>query len=113
MNDGQTPVFRILIAEDNPADVRLLGEALKATPLKYDVHLVTDGAEALTAVQLAGSKPGLPCPDLFVLDWHLPRIDGLQVLEAFRANTNCRTTPVLIFTSSVSPNGVAQRFAIM
>jgi len=93
---------QILIAEDDPGDYRLLCEALNESNVMCEVQLVTDGEQALRTVRLAG-QTGHPCPDIFLLDIHLPRVDGLAVLRAFRANENCTQTPVLILSTSLSP----------
>ena len=54
-------------------------------------------------MQHAG-KSGNPCPDILLLDIHLPRVDGLEVLRAFRANENCTQTPVLVLSTSIAPS---------
>jgi CheY-like chemotaxis protein len=96
-------VTKILLAEDNPADQRLISEALKRAGLNPSVQLVKDGEAALCAAQMAG-RDEVPCPDLFILDLHMPRVDGHEVLRAFRANEYCRHTPVVVLTSLASPS---------
>jgi CheY-like chemotaxis protein len=93
----------ILLAEDNPADQRLVAEALTIHELSHTLHIVEDGEEALRTVKIVGYTGQVRCPDLLILDLHLPRIDGLEVLREFRANENCANVPVLVFTSSISP----------
>lgn len=93
----------ILLAEDNPADQRLVVEALTMHELSHTLQIVEDGEEALRAVKVAGRAGQVGCPDLLILDLHLPRIDGLEILREFRANENCANVPVLVFTSSISP----------
>jgi CheY-like chemotaxis protein len=93
----------ILLAEDNPADQRLIAESLNFNGLEHVLHVVSDGEQALTAAQLAGSTCQAPCPDVLILDLGLPRVDGLEVLRAFRANEHCIHTPVIVFSSSVAP----------
>ena len=94
---------RILLAEDNPADQRLISESLNFNGLSHTLHVVADGEQAVTAARLAGSAGQSPCPDMFILDLGLPRVDGLEVLRVFRANEHCVHTPVIVFSSSVSP----------
>jgi two-component system, chemotaxis family, response regulator Rcp1 len=96
--------IQILLTEDNPADVRLLEEAINEQCLDCDLHVFDDGEEALKFAAVAGNDGQPPCPDIFLLDLHLPKIDGLDVLRRFRQNSNCLTTPVVIFSSSISPN---------
>jgi CheY-like chemotaxis protein len=97
----------ILLAEDNPADQRLISEAFSLHGVVHKLEIIENGADALNAAATAGMAGGVACPDLFILDLHLPYVDGLEVLKAFRENPHCKRTPVLLFTSSVDP--VARR----
>jgi two-component system, chemotaxis family, response regulator Rcp1 len=99
----------IWLAEDNEADVRLMEEALREHTLKYDLRICRDGEEALRMADAAGVSGQEPCPDILILDLHLPKVDGPEVLRRFRANTNCANTPVIVFSSSISP---ADRLAV-
>lgn len=96
------PIIKILLVEDSPADQRLFMEALRHHELNHKIHIVNNGEEALRLAHKAG-QPESPCPDIFVLDLGLPRVDGIEILRAFRANDNCSDTPVLVLTSSSSP----------
>jgi CheY-like chemotaxis protein len=93
---------QIWLAEDNEADVRLMEEALHEHGLRYQLLVCRDGEEALRLADSAGIDDA-PCPDLLILDLHLPKVDGPAVLRHFRANDNCRNTPVFVLSSSVSP----------
>ena len=73
--------MRILLAEDNPADVYLIQLALSKHGVDNPVHVSTDGRDALDAVadHEARSDPnGLA---LIILDLNLPRHDGIEILE--------------------------------
>jgi two-component system response regulator len=94
---------QILLAEDNPADQRLIAESLNFNNLWHHLRVVSDGEEALSAVRLAGYEGQPPCPDVLILDLGLPRVDGLEVLRVFRSNENCKHTPVIVFTASIAP----------
>jgi DNA-binding response OmpR family regulator len=89
--------------EDNEADVRLMEEALHEQSLAFRMHVCRDGEEARRLAGIAGENDAEPCPDLFILDLHLPKVDGPEVLRTFRANRNCAKTPVIVFSSSMSP----------
>lgn len=93
----------ILLAEDNDAAVRLLTECFVEVHLEHELERAADGEAALEKARTAGHPGGPPCPDLFIIDLGLPRVDGAEVLRAFRANENCTHTPAIVFTSSVSP----------
>jgi CheY-like chemotaxis protein len=95
--------LQVLLAEDNRADVLLVGEALAAHGIVYQLRLVRDGEEALKLLARIG-KPGEPaCPDVFLLDLNLPKVDGVDVLQAFRNHPQCGETPVIVLSSSDAP----------
>jgi DNA-binding response OmpR family regulator len=98
---------RILLVEDNPADVFLVREALAWNEIKSQLFVVRDGDEAIRLVQEIERTPG-PCPDLVVLDVNLPRKSGFEVLRRVRASVKCGVAPVAILTSSEAPGDRAE-----
>lgn len=88
----------ILLIEDNAADVELTLAALRRNNLANEIHLCRDGEEALT--YLLGSEPPPPTIKLILLDLKLPKLDGLQVLRAIKADPRTRKLPVVVLTSS-------------
>jgi two-component system response regulator len=96
--------MRIFLAEDNPADVYLLREALGVDQdTQLELLVVQDGEEALDFVYRRGKFVSVPNPDLVVLDLNLPKSDGNDVLKAIRETEDLRDVPVVILTSSDSP----------
>jgi two-component system, chemotaxis family, response regulator Rcp1 len=97
-------VHRILLAEDNPGDVLLFREALRVCGLAYELVVAEDGEKALRLLENIGT-PGNPAPpDLIVLDVNLPRHSGQEVLRWVRGNATLAAVPVIILTSSASPD---------
>ena len=94
---------RILVAEDNPADVYLLREALSQEELQVELVVVSDGEKALEYVQRQGEFRDAAVPDLVVLDLNLPKSDGSDVLRCIREADAYRGVPVVVLTSSDSP----------
>ena len=92
----------ILLAEDNPRDVELTLAALEEHRLANDVIVVRDGAEALDYLHRRGSFAGRSAgnPAVVLLDLKMPKVDGLQVLEAIKSSEQLRTIPVVMLTSS-------------
>jgi len=93
----------ILLVEDNPDDEELTLRALRTSNVLNEVVVARDGAQALEYLHRhpsADSDPAPPLPDLVLLDLKLPKVDGLQVLEAIRADARTRLLPVVILTSS-------------
>ena len=95
---------KIMVIEDNASDVFLLRRALIAMPgADFDLEVATDGERAL---QLIDNRDGHReiYPGVILLDLHLPRHDGLEILGAIRKNPGFANTPVLVTTNAVSPN---------
>jgi len=101
MTTGFTDVPpRILLIEDNPADVYLIRESFKENGLHCAIENINDGEDALAYVRRV---PFSPLPDLIILDLNLPKAEGGDILEAIRASGSFSAVPVVIFTSSDSP----------
>jgi CheY-like chemotaxis protein len=97
----------LLLVEDNPADVLLLVTALSETGLSPELHVVTDGEQAIRYIEGIDhdDKAG---PDMFVLDLNLPKRSGLEVLRTIRSSKNCRNTPVVMLSSEDSSRDRAE-----
>jgi CheY-like chemotaxis protein len=90
---------QIVLAEDNPADALLVRHALREHDIHCDLHIVSDGESALALIDRLDLDSKLPCPDLLLLDVHLPKCDGFQVLDGLRASERCGLTPVVVLAS--------------
>ena len=95
---------KILIIEDNSNDEMLLLRQLKKASLEQHIKVVRDGRKALGYLTEAGEK-GDHLAAVF-LDLGLPGIDGLQLLEAIRADARLRVLPVVVMTSSNDPEEI-------
>jgi CheY-like chemotaxis protein len=93
--------FKILLAEDNPGDVRLFCEALDSRALPFELTVAEDGEKAIAIVKNASA--GGTQLDLIVLDVNLPRHKGDEVLRQVRAEPSLRSVPVIVLTSSAAP----------
>ncbi|HEX5746920.1 MAG TPA: response regulator [Archangium sp.] len=93
----------ILLVEDNEDDELMTLRAFRKSNIHNPVVVVRDGAEALDFLFLQGRHadrdPDIR-PQVILLDLHLPRIDGIEVLRRIRANQHTRALPVVILTSS-------------
>jgi two-component system, chemotaxis family, response regulator Rcp1 len=92
--------LRVVLAEDNPADVFLVREALNQHRIECDLRVLADGAQAIEFLNQLDSKPSTRQLDLFLLDMHLPKYDGLDILKRLRATESHAQTPVIVMTSS-------------
>src|SRR4051812_9690862 len=97
------PGRTILLAEDNPADVFLVREALAAHALQVNLHVVKDGEAAIRFIEAVDQADDLRCPELVLLDLNLPKKSGLEVLATLRRSIKCAKVPVAIISSSRAP----------
>ena len=100
------PELSILMAEDDPDDRLLLVDAVDEAALHLNIEFVGDGIELLDRLRRAGpggvaDRPALP--NLILLDLNMPRMDGREALEKLKADPGYRKIPVIIFTTSQSP----------
>ena len=100
--------YRILIAEDNRADVYLIEEALRRHGFAYRLEIADNGEDMLKLIARIDRDPSLRCPDLFLVDLNLPRRTGDEVLAQIRESSRCAHVPVIVITSSNSPQDRAR-----
>ncbi len=99
--------FHILLVENNTADVYLFRKALLGAGVDFDLTVVEDGGQAMAFIRGEGEYATSGIPDLAVLDLNLPMYDGIQILEAMRANRRFAKVSVVIASSSpVAPSRV-------
>ncbi|WNG13722.1 response regulator [Cystobacter fuscus] len=93
----------ILLVEDNADDELMTLRAFRKSNIHNPVVVVRDGAEAIDYLFIQGKhanrNPDIR-PQVILLDLHLPRIDGLEVLRRIRSHEQTRTLPVVVLTSS-------------
>ncbi|HMW89139.1 MAG TPA: response regulator, partial [Candidatus Obscuribacter sp.] len=99
--------IEILLVEDTPSDVRLTQEALKRSDLKYEMHVVNDGEEAMEhLIRLKESHQDLP--DVILLDLNMPRKNGHEVLAEIKNDSVLRAIPVVLLTVSENDEDVLE-----
>ena len=98
MNSDKLPKFKILIVDDNPNNIQLLGNILKEQ--KYEVGYAFDGNKALQ--QLKGPIKY----DLVLLDIEMPIMDGFAACRAMREDADLKEIPVIFLTANVDPDKI-------
>ena len=106
--------FTLLLVEDNPSDEELTLRALRKSGVANDVAVARDGAEALDYLFARGAhagRRGAELPHVVLLDLNLPKLGGLDVLKAIRADERTRHLPVVILTSSQEERDLVSGYA--
>ena len=98
---------RILIIDDNPADIHLLRRAL-LTQGTFHIDTAQDGQEALEFVEHMRRRGLEPVPCVIVLDLHIPKYDGIEVLRAIRQDSELSHVEVVVLTGGASAHERAQ-----
>ena len=104
----------ILLVEDDKRDLELTLIALERSQLANDVIVVRDGAEALDYLKREGlfADRTEGNPAVILLDLKLPKVNGLEVLEAVRATAALRSVPVVMLTSSQEEADVLKSYQL-
>ena len=104
----------ILLVEDNPHDQELALIALERANLAIETVVVNDGVEALDYLLYRGAYasrlPGNPA--VILLDLKMPRMDGIEVLEAVRADEKISRIPIVMLTSSNQETDLAKSYEL-
>ncbi|MEO5657008.1 MAG: response regulator [Nitrospiria bacterium] len=105
----------ILLVEDNPDHAELTMRALRKGSLANHILWVKDGVEALDALRSQhayADRASRPLPGLVLLDLNLPKLSGLEVLQAMKSDPVLRVIPVIMLTTSGRDDEVKKSFEL-
>ena len=100
---------RVLLVEDNPADVRLLREALADGKVDIELEVAGDGEDAIALLTASIDDPSRR-PDLVLLDLNLPRKTGGDVLAEIKGSPVLRRMPVIVLSGSSAHHDVRNAY---
>ncbi len=100
MNQPQT--VTVLLVDDNEVDIEAFLRAMSKMRIANPVEIAHDGVEALERLRGSALVPPVPRPRLVMLDLAMPRMNGLEVLAALRADPELSDTIVFVLTTSAS-----------
>lgn len=109
-NESSPRLIEILLVDDDDGDVLLTKKALDNGKLLNKMHVAKDGVEAIAFLKREGRFADAPRPDLVLLDLNMPRKDGREVLADIKQDPELHTIPVVILTTSDSPNDVDKMY---
>jgi CheY-like chemotaxis protein len=104
--------IEILLIEDNDSDAKHTLEALRNGKVANNVVRVNDGEKALDLLHREGSFARARRPDLILLDWHLPKVDGEDVLNHIKTDPDLKRIPVVIMTSSDLERDILRAYSL-
>ena len=98
----------VLLVEDNPDDVELALHAFQKHHFAKVVHVCRDGVEAVD--YLFGDESSEVPPRLILLDFKMPRMNGLELLERIRHEERTKRVPVIMLTASDEEPDMARSY---
>src|ERR1700679_2239455 len=104
--------IEVLLVEDSPGDVRLTREAVKDAKVHINLHVASDGTEAMAFLRREGEHADTPRPDLILLDLNLPKKDGREVLAEIKENSTLKSIPVVVLTTSSSEGDILRSYQL-
>ena len=104
--------IQVLLVEDSPGDVRLTREAFREANMNIQLHVVSDGVEAMSFLKQVAPHSDVPRPDLILLDLNLPKMDGREVLAKIKADDNLKTIPTVILTTSEAETDIVKSYQL-
>jgi two-component system, chemotaxis family, response regulator Rcp1 len=102
----------VLLVEDSAGDVRLTREAFRDAKVHINLHVASDGAEAMAFLRREGKHANAPRPDLVLLDLNLPKKDGREVLEEVKQSPTLKSIPIVILTTSASEADILRSYRL-
>lgn len=102
--------MKILLVEDNPADVRFTQEAFREAKVLNTLFVVPDGVEAMEFLRQEGKYANAERPDVILLDLNLPRKNGYEVLEEVKEDPRLKRIPIVILTTSEAEQDVLKTY---
>ena len=103
--------LEILLVEDNPADVRLIQLILEDAEFHVNFTVASNGREALTILSEWRGRADAGRPDMILLDLNMPVMDGREVLAAREKDANLSRIPVVVLTTSQSPEDLEYAYS--
>ncbi|RPH36271.1 response regulator [bacterium] len=101
--------LKILLVEDNYEHLRLTRYILEQNKVPGDLFVVRDGQEAMDYLYRRNrfiDPLASPRPDLILLDFNIPRVDGKEVLKTIKGDAALKDIPVVVVSSSTREEDV-------
>jgi chemotaxis family two-component system response regulator Rcp1 len=80
--------------------------------MPINLHVATDGVEAMAFLKQEGANAQAPRPDFILLDLNLPRMDGREVLSLIKADQSLKSIPTVILTTSEAEADIVKSYQL-
>jgi CheY-like chemotaxis protein len=97
---SEATLKEMLLVEDDPAGVYLIRRAVEDCSKEIRLWFAGDGLEALAFLRKEPPFEHVPSPALILSDFHLPKLDGVEVVRVLRRMPEYKDTPAIIFSGA-------------
>jgi CheY-like chemotaxis protein len=104
-------MVNLLLVEDDEVDIQGLKRAFAKSRIGNPITVARDGIEALEFLRGENGRPKLPKPHLILLDLNMPRMNGIEFLEAIRADEDLKRSVVFMITTSKAEEDKTRAYA--
>jgi CheY-like chemotaxis protein len=104
--------IEILLVEESVTDERMVKAAFEYAKVASHLHVVDNGVDAMAFLRHEGPHANAPGVHLILLDLHLPKKNGQEVLAEIKADAQLRTIPVVVLTSSQAEADILQTYGL-
>jgi len=103
--------IEILLIEDNQGDNRLTTEVFKEAQVPNNIHIVTNGMEAMEFLKRKDKHKNASRPDLIFLDLNIPKKDGREILMEIKEDPILKCIPIIVLTTSHSEMDIKSTYS--
>jgi CheY-like chemotaxis protein len=96
----ETKPLNILLVEDDDGDAKALQRAFQKARIANPIRRALDGIDALDILRGNNGQNKLPNPSILLIDLNMPRMNGIQLVQAIREDEDLRQSIVFILTTS-------------
>jgi CheY-like chemotaxis protein len=103
--------LKVLVVEDNPDDILMLKRAFSRGGPKVALRFAHSGQEGLhylQGVERFADRTLYPLPTLLVLDLKMPGVDGFNIIQWVRQQSEWRDLPIVVLSSSGDPKDMSR-----
>ena len=109
---GSHRIKNILLIEDTRSYQDLMLVAFEENKIYHNLHIVSNGEDALLFLRQQRKYSDSPRPDLIILDLDLPAMHGHELLKVIKQDINLKLIPVIVFTSSSEQKDILESYKL-